>query len=231
MKGGSNGNAFTNAAAGMKTAGDTAAAGTGFTANTPTHSSLFGQFNNPYTQNVIDGAVGDMSKARDMSLNDAGAAATAAGAFGGSRHGLVEGQIHSDFANNVGNLSANLRNQGFDTAMGLADRAVDRSLSTQFGQHDRRMGAAGGLFDMANGAYGVGRDIQGQMARDGAQQQSLIQGLFDRVAGEFGNYAGSPAASISLPAAAIGASPQPSTTNTSASPGLFNYLSMGLGLL
>ena len=91
----SGGNAYTQAANGMTQAGAmTQAAG----AYKPMQvgagqlsSTSLTPYMNPYTKNVIDTSMGDLNRARTMAMNDVGASATSAGAFGGSRHGVAEG--------------------------------------------------------------------------------------------------------------------------------------------
>jgi hypothetical protein len=79
---------------------------------------------NPYTQSVIDTSIADMNRARQMTQNQNGAAATAAGAFGGSRLGLVEAETNRGFLDEAGRLSAELRNQGYMNAQDLASQDV-----------------------------------------------------------------------------------------------------------
>lgn len=84
---------------------------------------------NPFYEQVLSAAMGKMGDARDMSLNSLGASATAAGAFGGSRHGIAEGQVHSDFIKNSGDLAAQLKAQGFNTALTAAQTGVGQELN------------------------------------------------------------------------------------------------------
>ena len=81
---------------------------------------------NPYTQNVIDTSMADMQRANQMAINDVGAAATAAGAFGGSRHGLVESQTNADFVRNAGAMASGLRQDAFTNAQQMAVGDIDR---------------------------------------------------------------------------------------------------------
>lgn len=81
---------------------------------------------NPYTRGVIDSSMADMQRANQMAINDVGAAATAAGAFGGSRHGLVEAQTNADFVRNAGSMAAGLRQDAFNNAQQMAVGDIDR---------------------------------------------------------------------------------------------------------
>lgn len=90
---------------------------------------------NPYQQNVIDATVKEMNDARLQTLAQTGDQAQAANAFGGSRHGIMEADVNSDYINNVGAMTANLRNQGFNTAQqaalqsGQFDAGVDQAVA------------------------------------------------------------------------------------------------------
>lgn len=96
------------------------------------NAALYGNMNaylDPYYKEVLNAALGDMASARDQTLQNAGAAATAAGAFGGDRHGLVEGQIHGDFVQDAGALAANLKSQGFNNALSTAQGVLGMDLN------------------------------------------------------------------------------------------------------
>lgn len=75
---------------------------------------------NPYTNEVIDNSMADMERARQIALNNTGAQASAANAFGGGRHGVMEANTNSAALRDMGNLSATLRNQGYQNAQNAA---------------------------------------------------------------------------------------------------------------
>lgn len=79
---------------------------------------------NPYTQTVIDNTMRQMGEQRSMALNDLGANATAAGAFGGMRHGVAEAQTYAQFNQQSGDLVANLNQANFQNAQGMAQADV-----------------------------------------------------------------------------------------------------------
>ncbi len=87
---GSGQNVYDYAAQYLKDAGSTyGAAATG----QPILSSM-NSYINPYYDEVLNSTISRMRDERDMTLDQIGANATAAGAFGGSRHGLVESQVY-----------------------------------------------------------------------------------------------------------------------------------------
>ncbi len=75
---------------------------------------------NTYIQNVENRAVDTMQRTGRTQLRDLAADATKKGAFGGSRAALQGAVQGAETARGIGDLSANLRKQGFDTAAGLA---------------------------------------------------------------------------------------------------------------
>lgn len=94
-----------------------------------------GAYMNPYIGNVENAAISRLQDASRQNINRLGDQARAAGAFGGSRQGIAEGVALGETARSAGELSANLRSQGFNTAAGLmqADqqRAMQAALANQ----------------------------------------------------------------------------------------------------
>ena len=173
-----------------------------------------GQFMNPYTSDVIGRTGMDLARQAAMQQNTLGAQATAAGAFGGSRHGVAEGTMMGDYGRAFGDIAAQQRQQGFNTALQAAQN---------------QQGIQSGL---AGQGFGFGQQIGQQQFQQGEMQRMLNQSLIDAGRGQYGGFTGAPAASLNLPLAALGAGNmgQQTTTQTQ-KPGLMQYLSMGLGLL
>ena len=90
---------------------------------------------NPYISNVENAALQRLEGATKQAVNRIGDQARAAGAFGGSRQGIAEGTALGEAARSAGELSANLRSQGYNQAAALmqADqqRAMQAALSNQ----------------------------------------------------------------------------------------------------
>lgn len=215
---------------------------------------------NPFTQEVIDRSVQDISAAQQQAMNQLGAQATAARAFGGSRQGVAEALTNQNFINQLANTSANLRQQGFQTALGAAQGDVASQLQAnlanqaamaraqEFGQSttlqaqlanqaaalnaaNLRLQAAGQLGGFGQQAFGMGQDITRQQQQFGQQQQALNQALINAARAQFGGFAGAPQTSIGLPLEAVGAANMGQRTQTQRyNPGLFNYLSLGAGI-
>lgn len=83
---------------------------------------------NPYERNVINRSMADMSRMINQQDADIGAGAANSGAFGGARHGLLEATVRSEGQKNLGDLAANLRHQGFNTAAQLSGQDIANSM-------------------------------------------------------------------------------------------------------
>ena len=99
-------------------------------ASVGTAAGGIGTYMNPYTQQVIDTSMADLERQRQMQMNQLGAQATQAGAFGGSRQGVAEALTNEAFARQGGQLAAGLRQQGFQTALGASQQDVANQMQT-----------------------------------------------------------------------------------------------------
>jgi len=172
-----------------------------------------GAYMNPYTQNVINNTQNDIERQRQMTINNMGAAATRANAFGGSRQGVAEGVTNAEYGRMAANAIAPLRAQGYNTAMSnaMSDRAA-------------RAGFAGQLGGLSNQAFNMGRTLNQDMMQQGLLQQVLQQQLIDAARGDFAGYSNSPMQSLSAPLAALGATPTPQSQTQTNNPGILGTL-------
>lgn len=199
---------------------------------------------NPYTQQVIDTSMSDLERQRQMQMNQLGAQAQAARAFGGSRQGVAEALTNEAFARQGGQLAAGLRQQGFQTALGAAQQDVataqQAALANQAAQlqaqqsnqqaglagAQQRLAAAGQMGNLSNLGFGFGQQITQQQMQQGALQQALQQRLIDDARSQYQATVGAPQQSLALPLQALGQAPVPQTTTQSKQPGLFDYLTL-----
>jgi hypothetical protein len=86
---------------------------------------------NPFEEQVVQGALGDIERARQMQQMQGAAAAQRAGAFGGSRQGVAESLTNEAALRQSANTAAQLRSQGFETAAGLGQQDAARALQAQ----------------------------------------------------------------------------------------------------
>jgi hypothetical protein len=126
---------------------------------------------NPYIDAVVNDQIADIERAGAMQLNRNAAALRDAGAFGGSRHGVIDALTNSEIQRNVGQASNAGRAQAFNIAAGLISGDNDRALQAAIADaQSRAAGAAAansaalardqmrlGLFgDMLSAALGYG---------------------------------------------------------------------------
>jgi len=166
------------------------------------------QFFNPYTSAVTDTTMQGLERQRQMQLNDIGAQATRAGAFGGSRHGVAEALTNQGFAEQGANTFANLNQQGFNTALNAA-------------QNQQNIQS-----NLAGQGFGFGNVIGAQQTAQGQAQQQTNQALIDAIKAQYGGFTGSPNAGLASLIAAISGQPNQytQTQTTQNKPGLLNII-------
>lgn len=128
------------------------------------------QFNNPYQQQVVDTVQQDIERQRQLAMNNLGAQAQAAGAYGGSRQGVAEGVTNAEYGRMAANALAPLRAQGYNTS--VANAMADRSA---------RLGAAGQLGNLANTALGNAFTDRTQQLGAAGQQGNLANTILGNV--------------------------------------------------
>ena len=171
------------------------------------------QYQNPYTQQVINANQADILRGAQMGLNQLGAQASAAGAFGGSRHGIAMSELGRGAAQLMGQQSAQLRQQGFMNAQQMAQQDIQN-----------RMSQAAQLANLGQQSFGYGQTINQGLAAQGQQQQALQQALIDAAKAQYQGYQGQPAASLGYASAALGATPIATQNQQTRQLGLMDYL-------
>jgi len=192
---------------------------------------------NPYIQNVEDRAIANAQRSAQMNINQLGASAARSGAFGGSRLGVAEGVAAAEAARGVGDLSAQLRSQGFQQAQGIM--SADQARALQADLANQQAGLQGGQLNLqAAGQMGslAGQAQQsrlgdlGVLSGIGAEQQAMQQRLLDEAYARFLEERNAPVEGLNLRLAATSATPYGST-KTETRPGTEgpSALSTGLG--
>ena len=103
---------------------------------TPFGAADIAKFYNPYQEQVVQGALGDIERTRQMQEQANMAQATAAKAFGGSRQGVVSGMTNEAALRQAATTGGQLRQAGFTQAanLGLQARPLDMAgLQTSLG--------------------------------------------------------------------------------------------------
>ena len=189
----------------------------------------------PYTQNVEENALRTLDEQRQRSINQTGDAAIASGAFGGSRHGVMEGVVNAESAKNAGALSAGLRDEAFRNAQSMMTNDQNRALqadsfNVQSGLQgaDQRLRASGYLGDIATADQSS--FLQGTQAAlaAGNQRQGQAQAGIDADRMLFNEMRGYPLEQLDIRLNALGMTPYGSNTQQTA-PSSANPAMAGIG--
>jgi hypothetical protein len=195
-----------------------------------------GAYMNPYIQNVEDRAIANAQRSAQMNINQLGASAARTGSFG-SRLGVSEGVAAAEAARGVGDLSAQLRAQGFQQAQGIMSQ--DQARALQAAMANQAAGLQGGQLNL-QGAQQMG-SLAGQaqasrlgdlgvLSGIGEQQQAMQQRLLDEQYARFLEERNAPIEGLNLRLAATSATPYGETrTQTGPGPQGPNALMTGLG--
>jgi hypothetical protein len=219
------GGAMEDAAYGIDAAGrmygQVGAAGPALQGRSPTIAGLMDRYQNPYTNQVINRTRNNMMDTMDQNLDQVGAAATRAGAFGGGRHGLVEATTRTDAMRDIGDMTAQLRQQGFDTAAGLAGQDVNNILGVRAANQnsrnqmwDRRLNAAAGAANTAQTSYGMGTNIMDRQQQQGMMAQQLQQAIMQAGQDMFGQYTAQPEKLLEMRLKSLGMNPMNAATTS-----------------
>ena len=160
-----------------------------------------GAYQNPYTQQVVDTTLADLDRSRQMAIGRNQDSAIGAGAFGGSRSGVLEAETNRAFAEQAARTAAGLRQGGFDRATSLAGQDISREIGNR--------GFQAGLFgnQLADQYSNLGL-----LANIGRQQQGLQQAGLDQAYNQFLDARGYGPQQIGLLSSALGLMPQQTST-------------------
>ncbi len=191
-------------------------------------------YENPYTQSVVDAQAADVMRTAQMGLNELGSQMSAAGGFGGSRHGVAMGELGRGALSTVGQQSSALRQAGFENAQRMAQQDIAGRMQADLAnqgagqqQANRGLQAANQFANIGNLGFGMGREVNQDLMNQGNIEQLMQQQLIDAAKQQFAGYTGAPADTIGYVSQALGSSTIPQSQITSKQPGLFDYLSMG----
>jgi hypothetical protein len=190
------------------------------------------QYMSPYTQQVIERGEADIARQREQAMNQLGAQATAAGAFGGSRQGVAEGVTMGEYGRMAGDFAAQQREKAYQQALGAAQYDIGQSQQRALQQASLQQQAAlanqqaalsgagvqqagaAGLGGLAGQAFGMGQQAQQAIGQQAALQRSLQQQMIDAQRRQFAGATGAPLAGLGALSQVLGTTPTPTTTTT-----------------
>lgn len=174
---------------------------------------------NPYTQNVIGGLQREAARGMQIGANQLGTQATRAGAFGGSRHGIAQGQMMGDIMRGVNQQTGQLMQSGFQNAQQMAQQDIQN-----------RMNQAAQLGNLGAQSFGYGQQIQQNLMQQGTAQQALQQALIDAAKGQYAGYQQAPVSGLGIMTQALGASPHGQSQTSQRQLGVMDYLTAGAAI-
>lgn len=211
---------------------------------------------NPYTDAVVQANEADIMRGAQIGLNELSSQAQAAKSFGGSRHGIATGELGRSAVEQLARSSAGLRQANFQNAQNAALADIQNNMQGQLANQssglqdisnrlqaslanqsaglqaqNQRLGAANQLANISNLGFGMGQQVNQNLATQGAMQQALQQMVMDNARNKFSQYTAYPAQGLQYLNAALTATPSENVFNATQTqtktPGLFDYLSLG----
>ncbi len=149
---------------------------------TPQFQSLLSQdigaYQSPYQQQVIDQSMADIQRQADISRGQSQSRAIGAGAFGGSRSALLEGESQRPFIEQMARTSAGLRESGFQQAQqaALSDLARQQQLGVFGAGQEQQRALEQAKFGQQAGLTGFEAQQQRAMRQAELGQQAGLAG-------------------------------------------------------
>jgi hypothetical protein len=221
------------AAQGIQGAGMGTATGMGYTPLSvgALNQTQLAPYMNPYTTDVINAQQADVLRGANMGLDQLGAQAQHAKAFGGSRHGIAMSELGRGVGEIMGQQAAGLRQANFAQAQQAARQDQLANQQADLSGAGHRLGAANQLGQLSNLGFGMGQQVNQNLATQGAMQQALQQMVMDNATNKFNQYTSHPAQGLQYLNAALTSTPSENSFNAmqtkTKTPGIFDYLSLG----
>lgn len=129
------------------------------------------QYTNPYESQVVNQSMADLDRARQMQQMQQNAKMGAAGAFGGSRHGIAQAESNRAFYDRAGAMAGGLRQQGFQNAQQMAQQDLQRQMQADLANQSTQLSAS--RANQQTEQTGLARQLQAGMANQNVEQQGL----------------------------------------------------------
>ena len=138
----------------------------------------------PYMQNVVDVQQREAKRQADIANQTIGAKAAQAGAFGGTRHGLMESEANRNLMTQLGGIQAKGLQDAYSQGLGQFNVEQNRGLEAQkLGEQSRQFGAELGLKGLQTGIQSAG--VLGSLgSQQSASDLARLKTLYDMGAGE-----------------------------------------------
>ena len=199
-----------------------------------------GDYMNPFTQAVTNTTMDELERQRLMAMNNTDAAAS--GAFGGSRHGVMQAETNRGFADVAGRTVAGLTSDAYNNAQGAAFQDIGNKLSADIGNQSASLQAqlanaqnalsansqnlqgASGLAQLSNMGFSRGQSALDAQMNAGNMQQALQQQLINAGKQQTNNDTGFTDEALSRLLATMGGAKYGTSTTESSNPGIMGLL-------
>ena len=190
--------------------------------------SQVGGYMNPYLQMSLAPQLAEANRQYDVSGARQQAAATGAGAFGGSREAIMAAENERN--RNMG--LQNITGQGYNQAFGQAQNQYNQNLQNQLAGYGMANQAAGQLGQLGQNQYQQNMGINQLQAQYGGQQQALQQQGLTQAYQDFQNQQNHPYKQLGFMSDMIRGLPlgQQSTSQMYQAPGSVAGQIAGLGM-
>lgn len=151
-----------------------------------------GAYTNPFESQVVDQALGDIERSRQMASNQLGAQASAAGAFGGSRQGIAEAETNRAFAEQAARTASGLRQAGFTQAQQMAQQDIGTAQQAALANQAAQLQAGtttAGFGQQSNLANQAALNAASQFGSTAANQAAAANMAAQNQAAQFGSSA------------------------------------------
>jgi len=139
--------------------------------------SSYQSYMDPYENAVVQQAMSDIQRQGDIQKRGVDAQAVGAGAFGGSRQAIQQGEVNRNILDQQARTAGQLRSQGYQTAQQQAQTAFEAARARQAQQSQLtgqlgQMGATSGLqYGQQTGQLGLaGQELAGNLGLNFGQQ-------------------------------------------------------------
>ena len=180
-----------------------------------------GAYMNPYLDQVESNALRNIQGATQLAVNKIGDQAATSRAFGGSRQGISEGVTIAEGTKQAGDLSAKLRSDAYNQAMGQINADQNRAMQASMANQSAGLQNAGRQLQAAQTMSGIADQGNASMAGDvqrmmtlGQMQQQMEQKYLDDAYSRFTEARDYPKEQLNVLLSALGMSPYGKTQTT-----------------
>ena len=189
---------------------------------------------NPFTQRVTDTTMDELERQRLMAMNNTNSAAS--GAFGGSRHGVMQAETNRGFGDIAAKTTAGLNSENYMQAQGAAFQDIGNTLRADMSNQQAQLQAslanasnglsansqnlqgANGLAQLSNMGFSRGQSARDAQMQAGNMQQALQQQIINAGKQQTNNDTGFTDEALARLVAAMGSAKYGTSTTDSKTP-------------